>query len=357
MTRGDLALNDERLGIGVVGAGMFGKLHVKFLRENPRARLTWVCDTDRNAAKEAAECSAACFTDDVRELLRDGATCAVVIATPPWLHHEMTVAALNAGKHVLCEKPLGINPLEADEAVSLARSKGLTLADCSARHARFNPKYRFIKEMIREKKLGDVYFIKYTYRERRDRFGIEYNPNAKWALDKAKAGGGPAHDWGVYDLSFIFGLFDDQLVLKDTSAFAFHGVDAIDPGTPVFDTEEHLAAMLRFEGGLSVSWEVGTACHGQPKRQIEIFGSRGGINCSPLTWDVEPIVFYDDGPDGPRLASLEVPGLKEHADDLPFIDDDFVEAVLSGREPEMPGWKAARILTVIDAVYRSAGIR
>lgn len=350
-------MSKDKLNIAVIGAGMFGKFHGQYMYENPRVNVLWICDTNLPAAESLANECKAKAADDYRKVLNDGNVNAVVVATPPWLHHELAMAALTAGKHVLCEKPLGINPEQADEMVAAAESRGLVLADCSARHARFNPKFRCIHEMMRQKRFGDVYFIKYTYRARRDRFGIEYNPTAKWALDKSKAGGGPTHDWGVYDLSFIYGLFDDTLVLKDVKAFGFHGIDEVDPGTPVFNTEEHLGAMLGFEGGLNVMWEISTACHGANKSQIEIFGSRGGLSGSPLTWDPMDLVLYDDGPNGPRDIPVDVPGMEEHGNDLPYIDYDFVDAVLDGREPAMPGRNAARIIKTIDAIYRSAGLR
>ena len=350
-------MHKDKLNIAIIGAGMIGKEHARALHTNPRARVAWICDINREEAESLAREYGATPANDYRKALEDKNVDAVVVATPPWLHKQMTLDSLSAGKHVLCEKPLAIFPKDAEKMVYAAESKGLVLADCSARHARLNPKFRLIHKLMQQKRFGNVYFIKYTSRLRRERSGIEYHPAAKWFLDKSKAGGGVAIDWGVYDLSFIYGLFDDKLVLKDAVAFGFHGVNEVNAGTPVFNTEEHLGAMLHFQGGLNVMWETALACHGASKSQIEIFGSRGGLSGGPLTWDPIDLVFYDDGPSGPRNTPLQVEGMDEHGSDLPHIDRDFVNALLEGMEPAMPGRCAARILNTIDAIYRSAGLR
>ena len=81
--------------------------------------------------------------------------------------------------------------------------------------------------MIKGGRLGQIYLVKYTSRWRRNRSGIEYHPMAKWFLDKSKAGGGVGINWGIYDLSFIYGLFDDNLELEEAVAFGNREVDDV----------------------------------------------------------------------------------------------------------------------------------
>lgn len=105
-------------------------------------------------------------------------------------------------------------------------------------------------------------------------------------------------------------------------------------------------------------WDLAKACHGASQSQVEIFGTRGGISVAPYNWNPMDMMLYDDGPEGPRNTKVELEGIDEYAaGDMSYIDDDFVNAVLDGKEPAMPGRSAARILKTIDAVYHKIGIR
>jgi predicted dehydrogenase len=155
---------------------------------------------------------------DYHELLDDDAIDVVVVCTPPFLHKEMSIDALRAGKHVLCEKPFATDVESANTMVAAAKETGYTLACCSARF-RFTPVLKRAAAMIANGELGDVYFIRTVGIGRRGRPGLEYHPAARWFLDKNKAGGGALMDWGCYDLDMLWGLLSG-LCVENVTGFA-----------------------------------------------------------------------------------------------------------------------------------------
>jgi predicted dehydrogenase len=258
---------------------------------------------------------------------------------------------------VLCEKPFAHSPDAADEMVAAADRQGVVLADCSGRHARLNPTYRTVKSLIDSGKLGDIYLIHHFGRGRRGRPGLEYHPAAKWFLDRSKAVGGIGIDWGVYDFSLMWGLLGDQVETTDITGFAFRGVDEADTGGHVYDVEEHAGGALKLNNGTTILWERASACHMDGGSQTRVFGNRGGVKFEPWNRQAESVTLYHDVVNGmPVDTPVPIRGQKEHGGDHPHIDHDFVDAVLTGRAPSVPGRVAARILRTIVAIYQAAGV-
>ncbi|NUP98394.1 MAG: Gfo/Idh/MocA family oxidoreductase [Armatimonadetes bacterium] len=348
----------EQVRVGLIGAGMIGLAHAKALAEVPEAELRVVADLREPAAQEVASAAnVAQVETDWQKVVADPSLDAVVVATPPFLHYEMAMAAIAAGKHVLCEKPFAHSPAAADAMVAAADRQGVVIADCSARHARLNPTYRTVKALIDQGKLGEIYLINHFGRGRRGRAGIEYHPAAKWFLDRSKAVGGIGIDWGVYDLSLIFGLLGDEVECVEAMGFAVRGIDQVDPGTPIFDVEEHGGGALRFSNGAMVLWDRASACHMDTGSVTRVCGKRGGVRFEPWSRQAQSLTYYSDVVDGlPTDVEVPIKGQDKHGGDHPHIDRDFVAALLAGREPMMPGRVAAKVLRAIFMIYASAGV-
>jgi predicted dehydrogenase len=150
------AMSDLR--IGVIGLGYWGPNLARNIAELPGAELAWICDqrTDR-LALVGARYPAASRTTEVDDVLDDDTVDAVVIATPVTSHHPLTVAALNAGKHVFVEKPLAASAEEAAALIDLAGELGLTLMP--GHTFLYSPPVRLIHKLINSGVLGELYFI------------------------------------------------------------------------------------------------------------------------------------------------------------------------------------------------------
>jgi len=282
--------------IGVIGAGWIAKAHMGFLRETGRANITWIAARNpENLEKVRSDYNIPNKTYDYHDILKDPAVEVVLIATPPDTHKEMFIETLRAGKHVLLEKPMALSMEELKEMMAVkADYPNLIAMECSGRHSRLNPKFKLVKELIGSGALGEVYHIHHQSVDRQNRPGIEFHPMAKWFLDKSKAGGGPLLDWGVYDLSFHLGVLDDKPQLEQVeSALLKSSLDDVDPGTAVYDVEEHLVVNMKLSGGISYHWERGAHAHMQVPNETRIYGTRGGIKLAYCTWNDPEIIFYD----------------------------------------------------------------
>ena len=325
--------SQKKYNIGVIGAGWIAKTHMEFLLETGRTDITWIAArTPDNLEIVRQDFNIPNKTRDYKEILKDPAVDLVLIATPPDTHRDMFIAALKAGKHVLLDKPMALSSKELDE---MMHTRGLypdlIAMECSARHSRLNPKYTLVKDMISSGTLGEVYHIHHQSVKRQARPGIEFHPVAKWFLDRTKAGGGPLFDWGVYDLSFHLGILGDGPRLEQVEmAKMKSGLDNVDPGTSVYDVEEHLLVDMQLSGGISYSWERGVNAHMEVPNETRIYGTRGGIKLAYCTWDDPEVIFYDldwDGKAQEKRFTRECP----EKEDGYYLSRHLI-AVLDGKE-------------------------
>ncbi|NMB70988.1 MAG: Gfo/Idh/MocA family oxidoreductase [Bacteroidales bacterium] len=352
----------KKYNIGIIGAGMIAEKHIQAFRKTGRAEIIWVARQDKSRLTEfTSRYNIQHGTADYHELLADPDVEAVVITSPPYLHRNMFIDSLKAGKHILLEKPAAINRKQLHEMLEARlRFPYLKVLDCSCRHARLQPKFRFIREYIRSGQLGEVYFIHHNGLFRNGRPGIEYHPGAKWFLNKQLAGGGPMIDWGVYDLSFHLGLLDDAPELKKVHhAFVASGLDKKDPGTSVYDVEEHGMALMEFDTGLRYYWERAAHANVEAPHETRIYGTKGGLKFAFCSWDSPRITFFDsenEGTGNARQFDTEV-DMRSHIDDDYALAEHFIRLLDGNEEPMMPIERAAKHLEIIFKVYETAGVK
>jgi len=218
-----------RTTVGVAGLGYWGPNLARNFDE--LAELTWLADLSQELQEKfAARYPNARVTGDFDELLVDDALDAVVIATPVPTHYELAKKALEAGKHVLVEKPPAMTAAEMDELVALASSRDLVLMP--GHLLLYHPAVLKLKELIDAGELGDVLCV---YGNRQNLGIVRTNENALWSL-------------GVHDLSVILYLLDEE----PSDAIA-HGRDFLTEGV-----EDVVFCYLRFPSGkiahMHLSW-------------------------------------------------------------------------------------------------------
>lgn len=170
------------IGLGVIGMGGFGLFAVQQFVQTPGVRLVAIAGSKREEAIRTAQRFGAEQLGSLAELVNHPDVDVVYIATPPFLHHEQAMLALNAGKHVICEKPLAMNPAQGAEMLALAKQKGLLMVTNLMQ--RYNPMFERIKSVIDQKLLGDFlhgYFENYA--------GDEGLAAEHWFWDRTKSGG------------------------------------------------------------------------------------------------------------------------------------------------------------------------
>ncbi len=332
--------------IGIIGAGMYGKVLGRCLQQDERAHITWVNSASEGTTRAAAEeFGVEKWSLDYREVLADPAVDAVVIATPPYLHAEQLEAALAAGKHVLLEKPLAESPQSVEKIVeTAAKHPGRVVLEASCRHTRLTRKFQFIKNIIDSGKLGEIYHIHHNHLTRGT--FIEYNPKGAWAMNKALAGGGPFFDWGVYDLSFHLGLLDDQPELLSLRRFNRNDLRDVSKLVEFSDIEQHGAAWLEFSGGLTYYYERGAGVHAETPNETRIYGTRGGLRFQFPSWDRDDIEFFYDQDGEPRKETLTVDTSGAEDDSLAIIRH-FLDCLEGKAKPMMTVETAAKHIRIL----------
>ncbi len=341
----------KKYNLGIIGAGMYGKMLMRCFQQDPRAEIIWVNSASQATTKAAAkEFGVEKWTLDYREVLADRNVDAAVIATPPYLHAEQLAAALSAGKHVLLEKPMAESLPNVKRIVAaVEQAPGQIVLDASCRHTRLTRKFQFIKSILDSGKLGEIYHIHHNHLQRGT--FIEYNPNGVWAMDKKRAGGGPFIDWGVYDMSFHLGLLDDVPQLKSVRSFTRNDLRDVSKLVAFSDVEQHGAAWLEFDTGLTYYYERGGGVHAETPNETRLYGTKGGLRFQFPTWDSNGVEFSYTENGEPRKETLTV-DTRGAPDDSLALARHFLDC-LDGAPPLMPVQRAAKHMEILFKILEA----
>jgi predicted dehydrogenase len=331
--------------LGIIGAGMYGKVLMRCFRQDDRAEIVWVNSASEGTTKLAAEeFGIEKWTLDYREILADPEVDAVVIATPPYLHVEQLSAALSARKHVLLEKPLAESSESVKKTVSAVdQAPEQIVLEASCRHTPLTRKFEFIKSIIDSGKLGTIYHIHHNHLSRTTY--IEWNPSGAWAMNKQLAGGGPFIDKGVYDLSFHLGLLDDRPNLKSLRSFSRKDLRDVSELVGFSDVEQHGAAWLEFDTGLTYYYESGAGVHGETSNETRLYGTQGGLRFQYPNWDSKEVEYFYTENGEPRKEILTI-DLSDAPEDSLALTTHFLDC-LDGAKPLMTVQQAAKHMEIL----------
>jgi 1,5-anhydro-D-fructose reductase (1,5-anhydro-D-mannitol-forming) len=265
--------------------------------------------------------------DDYRALLRDEAVEAVFVMTPNHLHHPVVVAAAEAGKHVLCDKPMALSVEQASEMLEACQRAGVVLR--IGLQLRLQPVLQAAARIVAEGRLGEL-------REISVQRCAPLTQAGAWRRDLAQAGLGALYDVGVHVLDFIQWILGERIVAVSASARPPRA-----SGRP----DETAVALLELQGGvlgtLRVSREVPIA-----RNDLQIFGSRGMLVSGPLRW-AESHELTLRTSDGEERSSYSVPNL--------YLDEVEAFARALAGEPDglASGQDGLQLVRVAEALVRS----
>jgi len=341
----------EKFNIAIIGVGMWGSTHVDFFQKDRRAKVLWVCDSIDERMKAAqTKFKVPKATKDYQKILADPEVDAVVVASPPYTHARYDIEVMQAGKHLIAEKPMTTNLEDAMRVVEEAKKHPeLVILEGSARHARLNPKFEFVKSLIRQGKLGQVYYIHHVALNQGT--FIEYNPKGIWSMTKALAGGGPYLDWGVYDLSFHLGILDDKPELVSLRSFTITGLRDLSDKVPVVDVEMHGATYMEFTEGLTYYFERGSGVHGELPNSTRIYGTKGGLAFRYTTWEPNTIeYFYSEKEPKKEVLKVDMSAAPRH-DHAAFVTH-FLDCLQGKAKPMMTVDLAAKHLKILFRILK-----
>lgn len=335
-----------------------GSVHVEAFRRIPGVEVVALAgkETERLAALGAMHAIPHLETDwEALVALPD--LDIVSIATPNALHHPIAVAALAAGKHVFCEKPLALNTAQAGEMVAAAVEHDRVL-EVAFNHRR-RADVQYAKRYLDEVGIGRVYHSRASWKRRAGIPGLR-----SWFTSKRMAGGGALIDLGPHVLDSLLFLLGERRVIA-VSAVAHGelgraGYGAMDrteqmlSDTGAFEVEDLASALFRFDDGSSAAFEITWAGHAVDDENIsiELLGVDGGLRLFVPRYASDGTVrIYRDVAGRPVEIAPEVhvPG-GEH----PIVIAEFIDHVRSGQWEHHRGEFALHRTEILDACYRSA---
>jgi len=331
---------EQRIRVGLIGCGNIGAGgHLPAYAHIPDAELVAVCDAIGDLAQSAAERSGAMAYSDYRQILEREDISMVDVCVPTYRHSSVVVAALEAGKNVLCEKPIAHSLEAADAMIEAAEKTGAKLMIGQVR--RFDHRYASIKSQIDTGKVGRPIFIR-----RAERQFLPFPPDA-WQWDPRR-GGGVILDIGIHASDLFRWLFDEDAVTVYAVARSVRKA-AREAGS-----YDHALITYKFEcGGIGfaeASWAYPQGFGGALYAQLDVVGTEGKIQYSDK--DTNPMLTYtsEKGHELPRYFRFM--STTEYA----FEEEirHFVRCILNNREPAISPQDARAALEMALAAQRSA---
>lgn len=339
-------MNTKKTRVALVGAGGIGMFHLKNWLEVADAIVVGVHDTSRAAMEKAVKDFDLRRTyNSLDELLADDDVDAVDLCTPNMVHLAGVTAALDAGKHVLCEKPLSPEPAEIEKMIA-ARDRANRLL-MTAQHFRFDDRSTALQRLIHAQRIGEIYYCRAWWLRRR--MVPAWGPTF---INRSLSGGGPCVDIGVHmlDLAMHFMGFPRPLsvtgiaprMLADRDGL-FNSWGRYDPEK--FEVEDFAAGLVRFESGAALTLETSWMAN-IPEDEIygvQLFGAAGGAK-----WPSLELAYEHDR----LLLNATVRNAGEgngHRHEL----NAFIQAIREGGPSPVPAEQSLAVARVLTGLYRS----
>lgn len=337
------------LGCAIVGCGMIARFHAKALAEVPGTRLlALVSRSEANARKlaETQNLQVDVYTD-LKSVLQRPDIHIVIITTPSGAHMEPAVAAAQAGKHVVVEKPLEITPERCDRIIEACNKNGVKL--CTIFPSRFHDANIELKKAVDAGRFGRLTLGETTCKWWRSQ---QYYDEGGWKGTQALDGGGALMNQAIHNVDLLLWMMGPATHITGFTAMLAH---------ERIEVEDTAVACLRFANGALGVIEATTSVHPGLPKTIAIHGDKGTAVIEQediLRWELTPPTPEDEkikqrfakkvgasgGASDPAAISHQ-----GHARQLA----DFVQAIEQGRAPLVDGREGRRAVEVICAIYRA----
>lgn len=343
----------RKLKIGIIGSGGIATgCHLPGYASIPDlCEVVAVCDINPEVAQKAAErFNVPCTYTDYRRLLDDREIDAVSVTTPNAYHLKPTVEALEAGKHVLCEKPLAMNGDEARAMCRAAQKAGKILQ--VALQMRFSGPVQFLKQFIDKGHMGEIYYANAKALRRR---GV---PAWGVFIDKEKQGGGPLIDIGVHILDttlFLMGYPNPISASGKTWAELGRNPNLFnmwgDYDRDRFTVEDFAVGLIKFDNGAAVTLESSFMANldGNPF-ETQLYGAKAGARLEP--YGENPLQIYME--QDRQLFNLEPKNVPKVESAHTAEVQAFVQAILENKPSPVPGENGLILNAIFDALYKSS---
>jgi predicted dehydrogenase len=338
--------------VGVIGSGSISEYHLRAFQTVPDIEVRGITSIAMDQARDvASRFGIPKIYGNVEELLNDGEIDAVSVAVWNAGHAELTIAALKAGKHVFCEKPMARNASEAAKMIEAEKASGKVLMIGLVR--RFDIRSEAALSVVQSGDLGKIYYMKAAYLRRDGQPG-------GWFTDKAKSGGGALIDVGIHSLDLALYLADAGPVssVRGTSyklPDIMQGIKGTQKylskeNAGVRDVEDMIVATLFFENGAVLNLEASWAQHvKEDSLNLELFGTKGGLKVDP------ELLLTGNNSDYLADTTFSIHQSENFLDEM-FTREmsHFRDCVVDGTPCRCPSSDGLALMKIIDAIYLSA---
>ncbi len=334
----------KEIRVGIIGAGgIAGAKHLPGHRKVKGVSVLAVCDIDEQHAKNFAKKHEIKYVfTDYNDLVAMPELDAVSVCTPNNFHAGPTIAALKAGMHVICEKPIAGNAKDGQAMVDAQKESGKVLQ--IGLQSRFRTESRTLRKLCEDGFFGDIYYARAMAMRRR---GV---PAAPTFIQKSISGGGPLIDIGVHILDVLLWMIGSPQPIEVFGSVAQkfgHRRNVINPwgkwNPAKFDVEDFAMGVIRFEGGLTVTLETAWASHIEKTGTTFFMGNQAGATYNPAR-------IYTDKDD--EMIDYE----PEILTGLPGEFESFHKAIREGLPSPVPAEEVLTVAKIFDALYESARI-
>lgn len=332
----------NKLNVGVIGCGSIAKYrHLPEYALNEHVNIAAVCDINEDRAKEIAkQYHAKCYTN-YEELLADQEIAAVSVCTPNYLHAPVSIAALKAGKHVLCEKPMATTKQEAEDMIEAAKLSGKKLM--IAHNQRFVPSHRKAKEIIESGQIGKIF----SFRTAFGHPGPEsWSADGKdsWFFRKREAVMGAMGDLGIHKADLIRYLLGEEV--SEVAAF----VETL--AKEQTDVDDNAVCILKTESGIIGTLAASWSYNGKEDNSTIIYGEKGIIRLEDDP-EYSLVVQYKNG-EAVHYKLGAIQSNEEGGQSKSHVIDHFVSSIVNDEEPAVTGLDGMKSLLVILAAFEAA---
>ncbi len=325
----------KTLKVALVGVGAAAQVnHLPALKKLEDVELVALCDRDpEKAARVAAKWGVPTSYSRLEELLADDAIDAVDLTTPNYLHAPMAVAALDAGKHVLCERPLARS---GDEAAAMAKAakKADRLLMCALQH-RFRPDAQLLRKFVDKGDLGEIFLAKGGWLRQKTEWDSD-----EWRAQKRESGGGVVLDLGFQMLDLALWVLGDPTVSSVTAS-----VHRLKKG----EVEDSATAFLRLESGATLTLELTWGLLMEKDfAYLNLFGSGGAALLNPFR--------VHKGMHGTLVnvtPTLET-SRNQYRQSMEAQIQHFADSLRGGKHVMGLADEILPVMQLMDAIYRSA---
>ena len=346
----------DKLKVAVIGNGGISGVHLRGYSLNPDVEIYALCDINEerlNRRGDEYHVDPARRFTDVNEML---AACpeieAVSVCTWNAAHAQCAIAALNAGKHVLCEKPMAMTVEEAEAMQAAAEKNNRLLMIGFVR--RFGNDCAIMKDFIDNGYFGDIYYAKATYLRRKGCPG-------GWFVDKARSGGGPLIDLGVHIIDLcrylmgnpkpvsVYGATFNKLGNRSNIKSKAGYISQTRENEDIFNVEDLATAMIRFDNGSVLQIEASFSLNIEKDEGVlQFFGTKAGAKLDPELTIYSEMNDYMTNVKLANSTALSFDGLFENE------INHFVECVRTGKPCRNPAQDGVTLMKILTGIYKSA---